>query len=191
VDNPGAKPVGPSSGERSVIDKGKGPVSTRAPEPLPLPSVAEPIARPAAVAPAATDAVAAPPSVEARVDTSKQTAEDAARRTFREQRLKAAEEALSRGQYSRAEAILKPWAEAGVPKAQALLGRSLEERRDAEHSDIEAYSWYALAAHGGEPGALAMRDHIKGKLQPAEIGQAERLIGRFQARPEPAPGAAP
>lgn len=169
------------------------------PAPLPVmaarPPAAEGNPAPASPAPAVAQKAseAAPPYVVAfpRIEAPTRPSADAAQQALRDERLKAAEAALGRGEHAQAEAILKPWAASGVPKAQALLGRAIEERRDAEQSDIQAYSWYALAALGGEPGARAMRDKIRARLQPAEVVQVERMIKSFVPGPTPAPGVTP
>jgi len=173
----------------------------KSPEPAPQPVLpARPPSaegNPAPASPAAAVAEkaseVAPPYVVAfgRIEAPTRPSADAAPQALRDERLKAAEAALGRGEHAQAEAILKPWAASGVPKAQALLGRAIEERRDAEQSDIQAYSWYSLAALGGEPGAQAMRDKIRGRLQPAELVQIERMIKSFVPGPTPAPGTTP
>jgi serine/threonine protein kinase len=171
----------PEPAPRPVMPTRPPPAEGNRPPASPAAAVAE---KAAEVAPASVVALA-------RTEAPTRSSADAARQVFRDERLKAAEAALGRGEHAQAEAILKPWAASGLPKAQALLGRAIEERRDAEQSDIQAYSWYALAALGGEPGAQAMRDKIRGRLQPAEVVQVERMIKSFVPGPTPAPGVTP
>jgi TPR repeat protein len=106
-------------------------------------------------------------------------------RKVRDDQLDAAEAALRRGDATTAADILKPWAAAGVPRAQAMLGRAKEGRGAQQQSDFEAYVWYSMAARGGEPGAQALRDKVAVKLQPAEIRQAEQVIERWKPQAEP------
>lgn len=106
----------------------------------------------------------------------------------REALIDAAEAALRSGDLVAAEATLAPLAAAGVPRAQALLGRVKETGRGKQKNVFEAYIWYSMAARNGEPGAIALRDRISGLLQPAEIRQADELIERWKPRVEPSMG---
>ncbi len=108
----------------------------------------------------------------------------AAANKLRDDKLNAAEAALWRGDAATAADILAPMAAAGVPRAQAMLGRAQEVRSGQQQSDFEAYVWYSLAARGGETSALALRDKVAAKLQPAEIRQAEQVIARWKPRAE-------
>jgi hypothetical protein len=108
----------------------------------------------------------------------------------RDDQLDAGDAALRRGDASGAAEIAAPWAAAGVARAQTLLGRA-QEARSREHTDFEAYVWYSIAARGGEPGAQALKDNVAGRLQPAEIRQANQIVERWKPRPEAAPNAVP
>ena len=138
----------------------------------PVPALAPPAApvASAAAAPAAPSAVAA------------------AHRSLDDQ-LDAADAALRGGDLAAATRMLTPLATAGIPRAQALLGRVKEAGRDQQRNAFEAYVWYSMAARNGEPGAQALRDRIAGTLQPAEIRQADQLIERWKPHHETTEGA--
>jgi hypothetical protein len=115
----------------------------------------------------------------------------AASRPARDEQIDAAEAALQRGEIAVAAGMLAPLAAAGSARAQALLGRVKDAGRGPQQSSFEAYIWFSLAARNGDSGAIAMRDRIAGRLQPAEIRQAEQLIARWKPRAEPIAGASP
>lgn len=104
---------------------------------------------------------------------------------LRDDQLEAADLALRRGDTTAATELLAPWAAAGVPRAQVMLGRAHEGRGGRQQSDFEAYVWYSMAARSGEPGAQALREKVAVKLQPAEIRQADHLIESWKPRAEP------
>ena len=108
----------------------------------------------------------------------------------RDDQLDAGDAALRRGDATGAAEIAAPWAAAGVARAQALLGRAQEARSKEQHSDFEAYVWYSIAARAANR-AQALKDKVAGRLQPAEIRQAEQIIERWKPRPEAAPSAVP
>jgi serine/threonine protein kinase len=160
-----------------------------------------PGAMPAMVPGPTTEVAVAPLSVPVSVSVSVSTpAEPAAAaamvaspvavaRPARDEQIDAAEAALQHGDIAVAANLLAPLAGAGIARAQALLGRVKEAGRGPLQSTFEAYIWFSLAARSGEPGAIAMRDRIAGKLQPAEIRQAEQLISRWKPRAEAIAGA--
>lgn len=94
----------------------------------------------------------------------------------RDEQLDAADAALRRGEHAAAAEILAPLARAGVFRAQAMLGRAYEGTSGPNADYFQAYVWYSVAARNGEPSASALRDKVAGKLQPAEIQQAGRLV---------------
>ena len=162
---PGTKPVPPSA-----------PASTppKAPqEPQPKTSQESPLP-PTAVPPVASS----PPS------PTQATRPASATHSARDEQIDAGEAALRRGDAATAVRLLAPWAAAGVPRAQALLGRAQEARSGGQQS-FEAYVWYGIAARGGLSEAQALRDKVGAKLQPAEIRQAEQIIDHFKPRAEP------
>lgn len=134
----------------------------------------------------ATSASAAPPA-----PTLVATADPVAAPTRRrDDQLDAGESALRRGDATSAAQLAAPWAAAGVPRAQALLGRAQEARPNGQRSDFEAYVWYGIAARAGEPGTQALKDKVAGRLQPAEVRQADQIIERWKPRPEPSASSA-
>jgi hypothetical protein len=133
-------------------------------------------------------AVASMPGTAATSIDSAAVAAAAARRRSEEQ-LEAADAAMRRGDHAAAIELLTPLANAGVTRAQALLGRSYEEPGGRKPNYFEAYSWYSLAARGGEPGASAQRDRAAGRMQPAEVRQAQEMVDRWKPRTAPASSA--
>jgi serine/threonine protein kinase len=113
-----------------------------------------------------------------------------ASRSARDEQIDAAEAALRRGDNASAAQMLAPWAAAGVPRAQALLGRA-QEARSGGQQNFEAYVWYGIAARAGQPEALSLRDKVAAKLQPAEIRQAEQIIEHWKPRGEAMPATTP
>ena len=154
------------------------PLQAEAPAPTPVTVV--PMAAPSPLATPTTVALAPNPAKR-----------EADARAARDEQIDAAEAALRRGDHAVAAQLLAPWAAAGVPRAQALLGRVKEGRPGKERSDFEAYVWYSIAARGGDSAAAALRDAVAARLQTAEIRQAEQAIERWRPRPEPAAGANP
>jgi hypothetical protein len=112
-------------------------------------------------------------------------------RSLRNEQIDTAEVALRRGDHAAAAQLLMPWAEAGVPRAQTLLGRVKENRSGNEQSNFEAYVWYSIAARGGDAAAAAQRDKVAARLQAAEIRQAEQAVERWRPRADAAPAGNP
>jgi len=111
------------------------------------------------------------------------------RRRARDQQLDSAEAAIRRGDLAAAADMLTPLAAAGLPRAQTLLGRVQESRGQQQGNFMQAYMWYSIAARGGDAGAAALRTSLAGKLQPADIRQAEHLAESWKPRAEPVPAA--
>ena len=135
---------------------------------------------PPAAIPAATQATSGTAAIQAA------RIEPAPTRSLREEQLDAAEAALRRGEAAAAAQMLAPLAAAGNARAQVLLGRAQEAKPLGQQNDFEAYVWYGIAARNGQTGAQSMRDKVGGRLQPAEIHQAEQIIDRWKPRAEPA-----
>jgi len=127
-------------------------------------------------APASSVVVAAVPAQAPRTSSPARSARD--------EQIDAGEAALRRGDSANAAQLLAPWAAAGVPRAQALLGRA-QEARSGGQQNFEAYVWYGIAARGGLSEAQVLRDKVGARLQPAEIRQAEQIIDHFKPRAEP------
>ena len=108
----------------------------------------------------------------------------------RDDQLEAAESALRRGDAAGAAQIATPWAAAGVARAQTLLGRAQESRSNEKRNDFEAYVWYGIAARNGEAAAQALKEKVAGRLQPAEVRQADQIIDGWKPRGEAAPDSA-
>jgi hypothetical protein len=105
--------------------------------------------------------------------------------------IEAAELALRRGDAAAAVQIATPWAWAGVPRAQAVLGQARALRTGQQQSPFEAYVWLRLAERGGEPDAHALSDKVAVRLQPADIRQAEAIVQSWKPRPAPTAGTSP
>ena len=186
----------PEPAKREAVARPAKSDEARAARPLPQPAPrAQPVTETAAAAlppsVAASMAVAAPapaptPAL-APIATPSAATSQAARR--RDEQLDAAEAALRAGDAARAGQLAEPWADAGVARAQTLFGRIQEARAKEQRNDFQAYLWYSMAARRGEPAAQALKDKVAGRMQPAEIRQAEKLIDVWKPRPEP--GAAP
>jgi localization factor PodJL len=132
-------------------------------------------------------AVVAPPAMSASTLAAAGPSSDiaAAARRRRDEQVDAAEAAMRRGDHAGAIELLTPLANAGLTRAQALLGRTYEERGGRTPNNFEAYIWYSVAARGGESGASTLKDRVAGRLQPAEIRQAEQIIERWKPRISP------
>jgi serine/threonine protein kinase len=185
---------GPTAAAKSTRSEAP-PMAQTLPSKAPQPGT-PPVAVPSpAPNPALTTAALAPAPAPAEVATQVTLAapsvprDTPAPRRLRDEQLDAAEAALRRGDHAAAAELLAPWAAAGVPRAQVLLGRTLEGRQGRQQSDFEAYVWYSLASRNGEAGAKTMKEQVAGRLQPAEIRQAEQVVERWKPRPEPGAGA--
>jgi serine/threonine protein kinase len=127
---------------------------------------------------------AVPPVASSPPSPTQATRPASATRSARDEQIDAGEAALRRGDAAAAVRLLAPSAAAGVPRAQALLGRA-QEALSGGQPNQEAYIWYSLAARAGQPDASKLRDKVGAKLQPAEIRQAEQIIDHFKPRAEP------
>jgi serine/threonine protein kinase len=136
----------------------------------------------ASAASASSAPMPSPPGLLASTTAPPRSAQDKGTRSDRDDQIDAAAAALRRGDPAAAARLLAPWAASGVTRAQLLLGRAQELRVDRQHSDNEAYMWYAAAARGGDPDAPALRDAVATRLQPAEIRQANRAVDQLPSR---------
>ena len=170
-ESPGREPVGRNLGtapQRPTV----APIAVARPTDAAASSVAAPaiaLAAPISPGPASAPTTATPNA--------------AARR--RDEQLDAAEVALRGGDAARAAQLAEPLADAGLPRAQALLGRAQEARSKDQRNDFQAYLWYSIAARHGEPGAQALKDKISSRMQPAEIRQADKLAEAWRPHAEP------
>jgi TPR repeat protein len=147
-------------------------IRTSAPAPTAVPASAPlPVIMPAA----------APIEVASR-STHADSNNAAALRDLRNAKIDAAEAALGHGDEAAAMDILTPLAEAGAPRAQVLLGRIEEGSKGRKKNDFAAFVWYSIAARSGEPRAQVLRDTVAGRLQPAEIRQAEKVVDSWKPR---------
>jgi len=153
----------------------------RTPASITLPVAETPVPSPVVTA---TTAPPPPPAASTTLAVAAPGPSPAARR--RDEQLDAAEAALRAGDAARAAQLAEPWADAGVARAQTLFGRVQEARAKEQRNDFQAYLWYSMAARRGEPAAQALKDKVAGRMQPAEIRQAEKLIDVWKPRPEPA-----
>jgi len=90
-------------------------------------------------------------------------------------------------------APLRAAAERGDPEAQVELGILYEYGFSLPDHKAQALAWYMIAAESGSAKAVVRRDALKGRMNAAEIEEAERrhaeLAATVQkpAAPEPAP----
>jgi TPR repeat protein len=96
--------------------------------------------------------------------------------------LKRGEAALARGEYEKARDILTPLATEGNARAQIRLAEMYAFGQGVKQNTIQSYIWYSLAAQGGNTGAMAGRDRMAARLQPAEIKQAEKVVESMRPR---------
>lgn len=77
-------------------------------------------------------------------------------------------------------------AQQGFLDAQLDLGRLYEFGKGVPQDPVQAWRWYALAAQQGDASAARHRDRVSLKMRPAEITEAQQLVGDWQrsgARP--------
>jgi len=90
-----------------------------------------------------------------------------------------AETAYKAGDYSRAAARFRPFAESGNSTAQARMGEFYSKGLGVPQNNFQAYIWYSAAANAGNEDAKAGKQRIDPLLQPAEKQQAEKLAERL------------
>ena len=143
--------------------------------PVPAPVVPKAVPLPEQSAPAVVQPPAPAPAPLA-------IAPEAPKRAPEPDPLAEAEAAYKAGDYSRAVARFRPFAEAGNAKAQARLGEFYSKGLGVPQNNFQAYVWYSAAANSGNEDAKAGKQRIDALLQPAEKQQAEKLAERL-ARP--------
>ena len=89
---------------------------------------------------------------------------------------------MARGEYDSALEILTPLAKDGNSRAQVRLAEMYAAGQGVKQNTIQSYIWYSLAAREGSAGAVAGRDRMAARLQPAEIKQADRVIQSMRPR---------
>lgn len=92
------------------------------------------------------------------------------------------EGALARRDYSGALELLTPLAKDGNTRAQVRLAEMYASGQGVRQNTIQSYIWYSLAARGGNTSAVAGRDRMAARLQPAEITQADKVVDSMRAR---------
>ena len=88
----------------------------------------------------------------------------------------AAIDAYAEGRHDDALARFRPLAEGGDHRAQYWLGIIYFEGRGVPRDDVRAYYWLSLAAEQGNRAARLGRDGVAGRMSPALIAEAEKLI---------------
>jgi TPR repeat protein len=105
-----------------------------------------------------------------------------AKRSPGAEQLARGEGALARGEYEKALEILTPLAKEGNSRAQMRLAEMYAFGQGVKQNTIQSYIWYSLAAREGSTGAVAGRDRMAARMQPAEIKQADRVVESMRAR---------
>jgi len=93
--------------------------------------------------------------------------------------IKQAEEASKRGNDAESLALYRKAASAGNAEAQYRLGEIYAAGRGVPQNNSQAYIWLSLAANAGHAAAKARREQVAGALQPAEIRQADQVVGKL------------
>ena len=88
-------------------------------------------------------------------------------------------EAYKAGDYTRAAARFKPFAEAGNAKAQVRMGELYAKGLGVPQNNFQAYIWFSAAASSGNEEAKTQKERVDPLLQPAEKQQAEKLAERL------------
>ncbi len=96
-------------------------------------------------------------------------------------------EADDRGDLATAVSRLRALAESGYARGQAAFGTLYFNGRGVPQDFVEAYKWFGLAAAALEPGgerdaAVANRDLTAQRLSPAQMAQAQDLIGAWKPK---------
>ncbi len=75
-------------------------------------------------------------------------------------------------------------AEQGHPKAQFHLGSWYANGQGVKQDGVLAYMWYALSARQGDAKATESRNLLSKELTPAQIADAQKLIGEWKPKNE-------
>lgn len=73
-------------------------------------------------------------------------------------------------------------AEQGHGPAQYNLGIMYAEGQGTPQDHVQAYLWFSLAAAQGEEHARQARDFVAGRLTPAQIAEARRLVQEWKPK---------
>jgi len=145
-------------------------VASAAPVPTPVAPKAVPLPEQSA-APAVQPPAPAPPPVAIAPEVPKRAPEP--------DPLVDAEAAYKAGDYTRAAARFRPFAEAGNAKAQTRMGEFYSKGLGVPQNNFQAYIWYSAAASAGNEDGKAGKQRLDPLLQPAEKQQAEKAADRL------------
>jgi uncharacterized protein len=81
-----------------------------------------------------------------------------------------------RQDYTEAARLFRIAAESGVGSAQFLLGMLYVYGKGVPEDLEQAYMWFELASENGSKAAREMRETLKGKMTPEQIGRAQVLM---------------
>jgi len=84
--------------------------------------------------------------------------------------------AYNRGDYVPAVRFVRPLAQAGNAKAQALLGVMYRRGEGVARSTATAFMWLSLAAKQGDPKARAQLKTVARMITPDELSRARELM---------------
>jgi localization factor PodJL len=87
--------------------------------------------------------------------------------------------------YATAAKWFRKGADHGLPDSQYNLGVLYARGIGVEANLGEAYKWFALAAHDGDRDAIAKRDDVGGRLDPATLAAAKAAAQAFVPEPQP------
>ena len=73
-------------------------------------------------------------------------------------------------------------AEQGTAGAQYNLGLMYVEGQGVQQNYVQAYMWLSLAAVRGDQEAVKARDFITGKMTPAQIAEAQKLVSKWKPK---------
>jgi serine/threonine protein kinase len=139
------------------------------------------LADPLAAAPQKEIVLVAPPPVAKQPEVvAKLPQPEAPAKPAASDLLDQSEAALIRGDYATALPVIKRFASAGDPRGQALMGSLYENGFGIPRNAVDAYMWYSLSMRSGNSAARGMKERVAGKLQPAEIRQADRAVDRWR-----------
>jgi len=66
--------------------------------------------------------------------------------------------------------------------AQFSLGYLYGEGHGVPRDYVQAYLWFSLAGSGGDAKSIKNRDTVAGKMTPAQIAEAQRLVREWKAK---------
>jgi len=84
--------------------------------------------------------------------------------------------AYNRGDFVPAMQLVRPLAQAGNAKAQALLGVMYRRGEGVARSTVMAFMWLSLAARRGDPKAKAQLKTVGRALTSDEMSQARQMM---------------